>query len=76
MKALKTTVSHNVKEREETILWILPLNKSYWGLFFWVETYPSSEFPGNPHSSFCVILLTNQQMDMAKTFMVEVISPV
>ena len=34
--------------------------QSQWRLF-WAETRPPSTFPGNLFSSFCVILLTNQQ---------------
>ena len=34
--------------------------KSQWGLF-WAETRPPYKFHGNPFSSFCVILVTNQQ---------------
>ena len=34
--------------------------KSYWGLF-WAETHPPSKFCWNGLSSFCVIMITNQQ---------------
>ena len=71
---LKTIVSRNVKEREKKFCESLPFKQELRGAFFWVETYPSSKFPRNPHCSFCVILLTNQQMDMRKNFLVEVSS--
>ena len=38
--------------------WICTKNEC---ALFWAKTHPPSKSRGNPFSSFCVILLTNQQ---------------
>lgn len=49
--------------------WISPFiqirTKSLWGLC-WAKTHPSSKCNGNPFFSFCLSLLTNQQVDTGK----------
>ena len=60
MKMSKKKKKHHLTK----MAWIRPFiriqSKSLWGLF-WTETNPLYKFCGNLFSSFCVILVTNQQ---------------
>ena len=45
--------------------------KCLWGLF-WAEAHPISKLCGNPHSSFCVITLTNQSTNQHRNQLTQV----